>query len=232
MATSGRKMQKRLFQRTVTLEDGTEITLRPIRPDDGGRLRRLHARLSPESRYLRFMSPMPELPDRLVDYLVHVDYLDRYALAAELDGEIVGVSRYDRIAPDRAEVAVVVEDGMQRRGIGTQLLTRLAGIARRRGIVAFEGDVLAENRQMLELARQLGAGVSIDLTEESVLADLTWPAARRGAEVRRLEIPLARGGIRKLVRALAMTQSILLPPSGFRSRIPGLRRRGRTAERK
>lgn len=171
------------------------------------------------------MSAMPSLPDRLVNYLTHVDYLDRYALVATEDDEIVGVARFERTGRDRAEVAIVVADELQGKGLGTELLTRLAGVARRRGIALFEGEVLGLNTQMIDLVRHLGGDVVTELTEEAVLADLTYPSAPPGAsEVRKVEIPIARGGMRRLVKALALSQSVLLPPRGMRAHIPGIGR--------
>src|SRR5690242_13464023 len=95
------------------------ITSRPMRDDDGDRLRRLFDRLSPETRYRRFFSPITRLDDRMVAYLVGVDHVEREAIVALVDDEIIGVARYDRSHDDSsiAEVAVVVEDAWQGAGV-------------------------------------------------------------------------------------------------------------------
>src|SRR4026207_2439253 len=97
----------------VVLIDGGTAHLRPIRPDDVEQLRDLHSRLSPESIYFRFFSPIPELPEPQLHRLSEVDYRDRFALVAELDAKVVAVVRYDRGTTETssAEVALVVEDG-------------------------------------------------------------------------------------------------------------------------
>jgi GNAT superfamily N-acetyltransferase len=125
---------------------GTDVVVREMRPEDVHRLRRLHARLSPKSRYRRFMTATPRLPERSLVYLVDVDHVGREALVAEMGGEILAEARYHRAAGSTdAEIAVVVEDAWQRRGIGRILVERLADRARRRGIRAFTGSMLAEN---------------------------------------------------------------------------------------
>ena len=113
------------------------VLIRPIRPDDGERLSASHARLSPESRYRRFLSAKPELTGADVRYLVEVDGIDHIALVAtqpSLPGEpIVAVARCIRIpgSPDTGEVAIVVADALQGKGVGTAP-GRPAGRARRR----------------------------------------------------------------------------------------------------
>lgn len=209
----------RFFQTHERLRDGGEVTLRPIRPADAPRLREFNSRLSPRTRYLRFFTDVQEPPDGVLDYLVNVDYYDRYALVAEVDGEIAGVARFDRTGADRAEMAIVVRDDFQSRGLGSLLITKLASIARRRGIVTFEGDVLAENLRMFELVRRAGGLVSEDLTEQSIMADLNWPEpSSTEPEVRRVEIPLAQGLQKKLLQYLAATGSVLLPTRETRTR--------------
>lgn len=141
----------------VVLADGGTARVRPIRPDDAAALRDLHARLSPETIYRRFFSPRRELTDEEVDHLVRVDYRDRLALVVVLEGALVAVARYDRIPGSAdAEVAFVVEDRHQGRGIGTILLEHLAAAAVWRGIRRFVADALAENRAMLGVFRSAG----------------------------------------------------------------------------
>ena len=81
------------WEADVVLADGGTVHVRPIRPDDGDRLRALHDRLSPETIYLRFFSPVPKLSDSMVERFTHVDYVDRLALVAMLGDEIVARGR-------------------------------------------------------------------------------------------------------------------------------------------
>lgn len=155
------------------LDDGTEVLFRPIRTDDAERLERLFWRLSPESLYRRFFTPMTRPNQRMITRLTTVDYVDRLALVAVINDEIIGVARYDRIAAlappavrvDRgdAEAAVIVEDAWQGRGIATRLLWRLTAAARQRGIAAFTAEVLSSNRPMLGLLRELSGQVETHL---------------------------------------------------------------------
>ena len=111
---------------SVTLRDGARIRVRQGHSEDRELLLRGFQRLSEESRYRRFLAPMPELTDSMVDYLVDLDHHDHEAILAldEETGEGIGVARYvrDSSRPDRAEVAVTVIDDWQGRGVGTILL--------------------------------------------------------------------------------------------------------------
>ena len=111
----------------VTVGDIVEISVRPITPGDADALEVFHRRLSQRSVYLRYFYPHPVLGAREIAHLTHVDGRDRLALVVEHDGELVAVGRYDRIpGSEDAEVAFVVADAFQHRGIGTLLLRRLA----------------------------------------------------------------------------------------------------------
>ena len=132
--------------------------VRPIGPDDGEALRAFHARLSPESIVLRFFGPHPRLSDAEVERFTHVDGVDRVALVAERASQIVAVARYDRTpGSDEAEVAFVVDDAYQGRGLGTLLLQRLADAARAQGIRRLVADTLSENFRMLNVFRDGGS---------------------------------------------------------------------------
>ena len=142
--------------REVTCRDGARVRLRPIRPEDAPRLQALHGRLSRESIYQRFFGATPRLPTPWARFLAEVDYRGRLALVLErgpdLDPELIGVGRYEPTAePDTAEVAFVIEDRWQGKGLGTVLFTALLAAARDRGIRHFRADVLADNRRMLDL---------------------------------------------------------------------------------
>ena len=142
----------------TVLADGGTIHLRPIHPDDGPGLEAFHSRLSPESIYLRFFGSHPRLSSSEVQRFTHVDGTDRMALVATLHQEIVGVARYDRLqsCPTEAEVAFVVSDAHQGRGLGTLLLEHLAGCAHDQGIATFVAETLPQNSPMREVFRNAG----------------------------------------------------------------------------
>lgn len=141
----------------VVVSDGGTIHLRPITPDDAPALARFHATLSPQSIHWRYFSAKPELTDDELAHLTTVDHVDRVALVAELGGDLVAVARYERDAlGGPAEVAFVVSDAHQGRGIGTLLLEHLAAAGRERGVTTFTADVLAQNRAMLAVFRSAG----------------------------------------------------------------------------
>ncbi len=155
---------------TVTLHDGALTTIRAIQPDDALRLQAFHTRLSPESIYFRYHGVHPVLRPEEARWLSEVDYRTRMALVAtrEEGGEehIIGVARYSVIgpgAPDRAEVAIVVEDRYQGKGLGTLLVERLAAYARAHGIREFVAEVSAENDRMMRFIRHIGLPVEKEL---------------------------------------------------------------------
>ncbi|MFJ5992536.1 GNAT family N-acetyltransferase [Lentzea sp. NPDC092896] len=174
------------WEADVVLSDGGTVHLRPITPDDGEKLREFHGRLSERTRYFRYFGPYPRIPQRDLDRFSTVDHHDRVALIALLGDDIVAVGRFDRLRGDghrgdSAEVAFVVEDGHQGRGMGSILLEHLAAAAREVGLERFEAEVLAENGQMVRVFRDAGYQVSrafeegvlhlefaIDPTDESV----------------------------------------------------------------
>jgi GNAT superfamily N-acetyltransferase len=138
----------------VTLRDGSRIAIRPVRPGDKSAIAAGFDRLSPRSRYRRFFAPLEELSDRDLAYLTEVDHRDHEALIAfhEATGEPVGVVRYIRVSgTTEAEVAVVVVDDWQGRGIATALLDRLVDRAREQGITHFLALVQTENVEAIRM---------------------------------------------------------------------------------
>ena len=159
-----------LFNRDIVLRDGAVLRLRELRPSDRAGLIGLFERCSPESIRYRFLRLITELPDSLLDKLITVDGSKHVALVV-VQGEganeqIVAVGRYFALddRPEVAEVSFLVEDRMQRRGIGTILLDCLAEIARTRGITHFAADVLADNRTMLSVFRHAGYAVASNVS--------------------------------------------------------------------
>jgi RimJ/RimL family protein N-acetyltransferase len=133
------------------------LVMRPIRPSDAQRLVRFHASLSPETTRLRFFGAHPRLTEREVARFTTVDRHDRDALVVLAGDEIVAVARFDREgAGDRAEVAFVVTDAWQGRGLGAALFRGIAAQAHRQGIRRLVALVLPENRPMLDLLQHTG----------------------------------------------------------------------------
>ena len=164
------------WEADVAVADGGVVHLRPIRPEDGDKIVALHGRLSERTRYLRYFAPYPRIPERDLVRFTHVDHTDRVALVAELGDELIAVGRYDRLAgTDDAEVAFVVDDAHQGRGIGSLLLEHLAAAARERHVRRFVAEVLAENGRMVRIFTD--AGYSAEYAYESGVVHLTFPIA-------------------------------------------------------
>ncbi|WP_233576372.1 bifunctional acetate--CoA ligase family protein/GNAT family N-acetyltransferase [Saccharopolyspora rhizosphaerae] len=172
----------RQWEADVVLSDGGTVHIRPIVPADKDKLIAFHGRLSDRTRYYRYFGPYPRMPERDVQRFSQVDYVNRVAFVALLGDDIVAVGRFDRLGEQKsAEVAFVVEDAHQGRGLGSILLEHLAAAARERGLRRFVAEVLAENSTMVRVFRDAGYQVSrameegvvhlefdIDPTEESV----------------------------------------------------------------
>jgi acyl-CoA synthetase (NDP forming)/GNAT superfamily N-acetyltransferase len=149
------------FREYVLLRDGQTVLLRLGNSGDRPALEAMLARVSSESLRMRFMGTMVQVPAKIVDSLCGDDPRDRACLLAvageEPDIRIVGFGNYVALgARNAAEVAVLVDDEFQGRGISTLLLERLAGIAAGVGFVAFEADVLFENQPMMNVFHDSG----------------------------------------------------------------------------
>ncbi len=195
------------------LNDGTQVEIRPIRADDGERLQAAHARLSPESRYRRFLGAKPNLSPADVRHLVEIDGSDHVALVATAtvdaeDGAIVAVARFVRIPddPGAAEFAIVVGDRHQRQGLAGAMIERLATAATERGISRFRATTLSDNVAILGLLEQHAAEVKTvprgSITElEVMLPGAVEVRAARGAG--RSDEPANAGSvIRRRARAM------------------------------
>lgn len=131
--------------------------IRPIKPSDADGIQHLFELLSPESVYLRFFTPLPRLSEAMLSRFVNVDYVDRMALVAVLGEDIIAVARYDRIPGSAsAEVAFLVVDSHQGRGLATTMLEYLAAVAKDAGISRFVADTLPENSKMLRVFHDAG----------------------------------------------------------------------------
>jgi len=194
------------------LKDGSRIIFRPITPADKELLRVGVERLSPESRYRRFFSPIAHLTDDQLAYLTEIDYVDHFAWIGILPGaggEGVAVGRWvrDPDNPESAEAAVTVADDYQSQGIGSALLVLMARTAIERGIKRFTLEVLGDNDPMLALMEHVGA--IIDRREGGVvfmhvplpasieeLEKTPAPAILKAAAEGRIQGEVGRRGIR------------------------------------
>ncbi|WP_262702792.1 MULTISPECIES: bifunctional GNAT family N-acetyltransferase/acetate--CoA ligase family protein [Streptomyces] len=153
------------WEADVVLRDGGTAQIRPITTDDAQRLVSFYERVSDESKYYRFFAPYPRLSDRDVHRFTHHDYVDRVGLAAIVGDEFIATVRYDRIdgrgmpaaAPaDEAEVAFLVQDAHQGRGVASALLEHIGAVARERGIRRFAAEVLPANNKMIKVFTDAG----------------------------------------------------------------------------
>ena len=163
----------------IVLRDGSRVRLRQGRSSDKELLRRGFERLSPESRYRRFLAAMPELREATLRYLTEIDHHDHEAIAAldEKTGEGIGVARYvrDPERSDVAEVAVTVIDDWQGKGVGTLLLEVLSARAREEGITTFTALMLASNQEMMDLLDALGPVRVVDREAGAVEIEMANP---------------------------------------------------------
>ena len=139
------------------LLDGSSVTVRPISLADSSALNDFHERCSDRTHYRRFFSSAKHLQPEMLDRFVNVDHYDRDALVAVLDEHIIAVARYDRLLErSAAEVAFVVEDEHQGKGLATTLLHQLADLAATRAIEEFRAETLVENTDMQHVFRNSG----------------------------------------------------------------------------
>jgi len=146
------------------MKDGTSVTIRPIRPEDEPLMVRFHEGLSDRTVYLRYFGAL-SLKTRVAhDRLVRIcfgDYDRELALVAERTGlgepEIIGVGRLNRIhETGEAEVAVMVTDQFQNRGLGAELLRRAIRVAREERITGLSAEMMADNLAMQTISKAMG----------------------------------------------------------------------------
>jgi GNAT superfamily N-acetyltransferase len=182
------------------------------------------ARLSAESRQLRFLTSKPRLTPAELRYFTEIDHHDHEALGAldPVDGRGLGIARYIRHGedPEGAEVAVTVIDEWQRRGLGTELLNRLVDRARQEGIGHFTALVAADNEGVLGMLRDSVIGVRVtDRESGAVEYEIPLPPRGIGEELR----ALLRAFGRRQVKSPPAIQDALasLTPEDFAGRDPG-----------
>ncbi len=167
----------------VVLRDGSTLHVRPVRHEDKDAIRAFLESISPESIGFRFFGA-PNL-EWVAAWSVDVDYADRFAMVA-VSGDpaaIVAHAAYVRTSGEAAEVAFLVSDAWQGRGISTILLAHLAGIAEQHGIHTFTAEVLAHNHRMIEVFRQSGFPVDMRATPDAIAIEFptSLSIAGRGA---------------------------------------------------
>jgi RimJ/RimL family protein N-acetyltransferase len=145
----------------IALRDGSEVLIRPVQSTDAPLLAEGFARLSPASRWMRFLTPKKQLSSAELSYLTDLDHHDHEALGAldRSDGRGIGIARYIRQAddPQAADIAVTIIDDWQGRGLGSELLARLSDRARQEGIHRFIALVAAENAPVAAMLRKVCA---------------------------------------------------------------------------
>ena len=167
-------------RRDCSLRDGTSIRLRPVAADDKERLQAGFERLSPDSRYRRFLAPTGVLTERMLRYFTEIDYDDHFAWAAlsldEPDEPGIAVARYvrDRPGSDVAEPAVAVIDDYQGRGLGSLLLRLLTASAVANGVKRFRATLMRDNRPMYNLFAEAG-GTFVTETAGLLRAEVELP---------------------------------------------------------
>jgi acetyltransferase len=161
------------FVKKIQLNDGTDITIRPIRPEDAEMEAKFVRELSNEAKYFRFMNSFHELSQEMLVRFTQIDYHNEMALiAVKTDNqgeEQIGVARYStNVDKTSCEFALVVSDKWQSRGIAHHLMKDLMEIARDRNLETMEGQVLRENSKMLELVASLGFQVRNDENDNTI----------------------------------------------------------------
>jgi GNAT superfamily N-acetyltransferase len=184
------------YCKDIMLRDGVVMKLRSLQQSDRDAIKELGNRCSPESLRYRFLISIKALPDEMLNRLLNVDGAQRVALVV-VQGDceverIVAVGRYNAMEdrPQVAEVAFLVEDAFQKRGIGTLLLDALAEVGREHGITHFAADVLVDNHTMLNVLRK--AGYALESHASYGVTHVEFPiaeteAAKARAKAQRLE---------------------------------------------
>ncbi|MET7616739.1 GNAT family N-acetyltransferase [Streptomyces sp. NPDC005408] len=202
------------WEADVVLRDGGTARIRPITTEDAERLVSFYEQVSDESKYYRFFAPYPRLSAKDVHRFTHHDYVDRVGLAVTVGGEFIATVRYDRInaqgrpassPADEAEVAFLVQDAHQGRGVASALLEHIAAVARERGIRRFAAEVLPANSKMIKVFRDAGYTQKRSFEDGSVHLTLDLEptaeslAVQRGreqrAEARSVQRLLAPGSV-------------------------------------
>ena len=158
------------------LRNGTEVTIRAIRPEDKGLLVAAFRELEGSTIYTRFFAPKKDITDQELKWATEVDFFRNVALVACIGAggqeKIIGVGRYiaagESDPPSSAEIAFVVEEDYQGLGLASILFKHLAVIGREQGLARFEAEVLPSNRAMLKVFGRAGFPMTTTPAEDSV----------------------------------------------------------------
>ena len=170
-AHAGSTSNAKQFLVQETLDDGTAVTIRAVRPDDKARIVKAFLALEPHSIYARFFYAKTELSEQELRQLTEIDYVSAVVLLATIGSPsqetVIGLGRY-AASGSSAEVAFVVEEDYAGRGIASRLLQHLTQIARENGVAKFEADVLGDNAAMLAVFRHSGLTVTTTTPSDGV----------------------------------------------------------------
>jgi RimJ/RimL family protein N-acetyltransferase len=167
------------YQRRLATKDGMEVLARPLRATDEQKMSDLFYRLSDRSVYTRWMTVVPRMPHHRLQRYLDVDDTDNVAIVVEhqpdgAESELVGVARYGVTSEDGfADVAFIIRDDWQGKGLATALLAHLVEIARDNGIPGFVADVMATNAPMLHVFRR--SGLTVETKLEGTSLHMTMP---------------------------------------------------------
>ncbi|MFD3567309.1 GNAT family N-acetyltransferase, partial [Streptomyces sp. NPDC058667] len=212
------------WEADVVLRDGGTARIRPITAADADRLVSFYEQVSDESKYYRFFAPYPRLSAKDVHRFTHHDFVDRVGLAATVGGEFIATVRYDRIddrglpasAPaDEAEVAFLVQDAHQGRGVASALLEHIAAVARERDIRRFAAEVLPANTKMIKVFTDAGYTQKRSFEDGSVRLHLDLEPTDRSLAVQRAREQRAEA---RSVQRLLTPRSVAVVGAG---RAPG-----------
>ncbi|MFD6360225.1 GNAT family N-acetyltransferase [Streptomyces roseolus] len=212
------------WEADVVLRDGGTARIRPITADDADRLVSFYEQVSDESKYYRFFAPYPRLSAKDVHRFTHHDFVDRVGLAATVGDDFIATVRYDRIndlgrpasfPADEAEVAFLVQDAHQGRGVASALLEHIAAVARERGIRRFAAEVLPANTKMIKVFTDAGYTQKRSFEDGSVRLHLDLEPTDRSLAVQRAREQRAEA---RSVQRLLAPRSVAVVGAG---RTPG-----------
>ncbi|AZI57681.1 GNAT family N-acetyltransferase [Nakamurella antarctica] len=206
------------WEADVLLADGGTVHIRPSGPADTEALRAMHFRSSGRTRYLRYFSAVNEVSDSQLAIFTDIDHDSRVGLVAELGGDLIAAGTYHRAAGSTAaEVAFLVEDAHQRRGLGSILLEHLAAAARERGITKFTAEVLTDNSSMLRVFIDAGYVVTREFSQGvvEVVFDIAPTEASRSVSYSREQ----RAEARSIQRLLSPRSVAVIGASNDKTKI-------------
>src|SRR5580658_6509045 len=163
---------------TWTMKDGSDVLIRPIRPEDEPAMVQFHSTLSERSVYLRYfhlMNLSQRVAHERLTRICFIDYDREMALVAERQGAILAVARLTRVlGTNDAEVAVLVSDQFHGRGLGKELLARLVIVGRDEKLGALKADILPDNRDVMRICEKLGFTLRHSMEDEVVKAEFRY----------------------------------------------------------